>query len=140
MGFSASTKAAVSHLKGLAKVPSKIARAVATRLDNRYRDMFANERDPYGRPWAPLKASTLRRKGGNSVVLYRTGALNAETSVTPAAGSGVKIKLGPAAIYAQEGDPGRNRPPRLLLPSYGLPATWRQDIRTEAEAAVKGAR
>jgi hypothetical protein len=134
MGFSGNTKAALSRLRELKTVPSRISKRVAVYVDEQYRDMFAGEHDPYRRPWAALAPSTIKRKGGNSVILYRIGALNAGTHVKPARGAGVLITLGPNAIYAQEGDPGKNRPPRLLLPLYGIPAHWRAFIRAEAEA------
>jgi hypothetical protein len=132
MGLSGSSKLGIARLRDLAKVTSRISRDVAARIDNRVQDMFASESDPYGRAWPALKASTVKRTRGNSVVLYRKGKLRAGTRVVPARGAGVRIIFGPAAEHANEGAPNRAR--RLLLPEYGIPAKWRQDIRDAAAA------
>jgi len=135
-GVYGSSKNAASRIaKFAAEIPQRLAKELAPMLDERTRDMFANEADPYGRPWAPLKASTIRRKKGNSVILYRANLLGPGTYVLYT-GRRLVFTYGPAAQYAQDGDQGRgNRPPRLLAPTFGIPATWKLDAK-RAQAAI----
>lgn len=144
-GVYGSTKnAAVRLEKFAAELPAKLAKALAPMLDERTRDMFANETDPYGNKWAPLAASTLRRKRltpGGPVILYRHGELGPGSYVLYT-GRRLVFTFGPAAQHAQDGDPGRgNRPPRLLAPTFGIPKSWRDDAkRAQAEIAKRGAK
>jgi hypothetical protein len=135
-GVYGSTKNAASRLaKFAAEVPQRVAKELAPMLDERARDMFANEADPHGNPWAPLKASTVRRKKGNSVILSRTNNLGPGTYVLYT-GRRLVFTYGPGAQYAQDGDQGRgNRPPRYLAPLFGVPKSWKEDAK-RAQAAV----
>jgi phage gpG-like protein len=137
-GIYGSTKNAAKRLENFAQeIPAKVAKQLAPMLDERVRDMFTNETDPYGNKWAPLKASTLRRKKGNSVILYRTGALG-QGSYVLYTGRRLVFTFGPAAQYAQDGDPGRgNRPPRMVAPAYGMPKPWRDDAKRAAAEVAK---
>jgi len=138
-GVYGSSKTAASRIaKFAAEVPQRLAKELAPMLDERTRDMFANEADPYGKPWAPLKASTIRRKKGNAVILYRNNNLGPGTYVLYT-GRRLVFTYGPAAQYAQDGSD--NRVPRLVAPAYGIPATWREDARrAQAAIAAKGAK
>ncbi len=118
--------------RALARVPSRVATPLAERLSERVRDTYANECDPYGVPWAPLAASTVRRKGGNSVILSRTGASAADCGARPMGNAGVQVYAGGAAGWHSA--PSGTRPARPVLPTRGLPPAWREDI-----AAVLGA-
>lgn len=137
-------KGAIARLEKFTKSfrPS-VAKALAPRIDQRIRDMFTNETDPYGRPWAPLKASTLRRKrnsAGGSIILSRTFELS-NSSYALYTGQRIVITFGASGQYAQEGDSGRgNRPPRLLLPSFGPPKTWKADAEAAASEVAKRVR
>ncbi len=119
-------------VRELGGVPSRASSALADRLTERMRDCFTTESDPYGVPWAPLKASTVRRKGGNAVVLYRTGETGASCYARPMGGAGVALTAGGAAVWHMT-DSG-TRPARKVLPDHGLPPAWREDV-----AAVLGA-
>lgn len=137
-GVYGSTKNAGTRLaKFAAEVPSKVAKELAPMLDERTRDMFANETDVYDNAFAPLAASTVRRKKGNSVVLYRTNQLGPGTYVLYT-GRRLVFTYGPKAQYAQDGDQGRgNRPPRLLAPAYGIPKSWKADAAAAAARVAK---
>jgi hypothetical protein len=140
-GVYGSTKNAAARVaKFAAEVPQRVAKELAPLLDQRARDMFTNETDVYGRPFAPLAASTVRRKGGNSVPLYRDNLLGPGTYVLYT-GRRLVFTYGPKAGYAQDGDPGRgNRPPRLLAPTFGIPKSWLADLATaRARVAAKRA-
>jgi hypothetical protein len=140
-GVYGSTKNAATRVAKLAaEIPQRVAKELAPRLDQRARDMFANEEDVYGKPFAPLAASTVRRKKGNSVILYRNNELGPGTYVLYT-GRRLVFTYGPAAQYAQDGDAGRgNRPPRLLAPTFGIPKTWLADLAAaRARVAARGA-
>lgn len=126
-----------ASLAKLAGVPSRAAPAVAIAIDNKLQDSFANECDAYGRPWAPLAPSTVKRKKGNSVIMYRTGASRAATHAVAAAGAGVRIATGPKMAFhlAASG----TRPARPILPIYGMPASWNAAIKSAVDAAYKRA-
>lgn len=135
-GVYGSTKNAATRVSRFAaEVPQRIARELAPMLDNRVRDQFANETDPYGKPLAPLKASTIRRKRGNAVILYRTGRLGAGSHVR-FAGRRLVFTYGPASQYAQDGEPGE-REPRHVAPAYGIPASWKADAAAAAARVAK---
>lgn len=119
-------------LRGLSGVPSRAAGPLAERISERVRDTYANECDPYEVPWAALKDSTVRRKHGNSVILTRTGASQADCGARPMSGSGIAVYAGGAAVWHMQAS--GTRPARPVLPTHGLPPAWREDI-----AAVLGA-
>jgi hypothetical protein len=133
-------KGAISRLE---KFSTSFRPAVAKRLAPRIRDMFTNETDPYGRKWAPLKTSTLRRKRnspGGSIILSRTFELS-NSSYALYTGKRIVITYGASGQYAQEGDSGRgNRPPRLIVPSLGQPKTWKDDAEAATNEVVKAAK
>jgi hypothetical protein len=126
-----------ASLAKLAAVPSRAAPAVALEIDNLLLKSFADECDAYGRKWAPLAPSTVKRKKGNTVIMYRTGASQAATHAVAAQGAGVRISTGPKMAYHLE--PSGTRPARPILPIYGLPATWRAAIKSAVDAAYQRA-
>lgn len=133
-------KGAISRLEKFStSFRPAVAKALAPRIDQRIRDMFTNERDPYDRPWTPLAASTLRRKRyspGGSIILSRTFEL-ANSSYALYTGKRIVITYGALGQYAQEGDTGRgNRPPRLIMPSFGMPKTWKLDVEAATNETV----
>lgn len=137
-------KGAISRLeKFTTSFRPAVAKALAPRIDQRIRDMYTNETDPYGRPWAPLKTSTLRRKRkspGGSIILSRTFELS-NSSYALYTGKRIVITYGASGQYAQEGDSGRgNRPPRLIMPSFGMPKTWKADAEAAAAEVAKRVR
>ena len=133
-GITGSTLGTQRVLKDLLKVPSRIAPKVAGRLDQRIQDQYANETDAYGKPWAKLKASTIRRKRGNNVVHYRTGKQRAQARVSAMRGAGIKIVYGDTAHRSHMG--GAHRVARSIAPTVSMPKTWAADIRAEAEVDV----
>jgi hypothetical protein len=126
-----------ASLAKLAGVPARAAPAVAIAIDAKLLDSFANECDAYGKPWAPLAPSTVKRKRGNTVIMYRTGASQAATHAVAAAGAGVKISIGEKLQYHQ--GPSGTRPARPILPVYGMPASWNAAIKLAVDAAYKRA-
>ena len=125
-------------LRKLLEVPAKAAPEVAVAIDNKLQDSFANECDAYGNKWAALAPSTVKRKGGNTVIMYRTGASRAQTHAVAARGSGVKVTIGEKLQHHMA--PEGTRPARPILPTHGLPATWRAAIKAAVDASFARAK
>lgn len=135
-GIHGSTKNAATRVaKFGAEITGKLAKAFAPLLDKRIQEQFNNETDPYGKPLAPLKPSTIRRKGGDSRILRRTNEMQASTYVY-APGGKLVIRYGDKAQYAQDGEPDE-REPRHVAPAYGIPKTWNDDLKKAAEIVAK---
>jgi hypothetical protein len=118
----------------------KVAKRLAVRLAERQRDMFANERDVYDKPFAPLAESTLQRKRyspGGPLILSRTFELWNSSYVLFTGGRAV-WHIGESGQYAQLGDTGRgNRPRRRLWPEGVVPKTWTQDMKASADEEAR---
>lgn len=115
----------------LSDVPARTAAVAAPRLDALVRQQFANGTDPYGRPWAPLKASTIAR-GRRPPPLTASGRLAAGTGVKvrPGKRAGLAIRIGaPYGTFHQTGT--RYMVARRIAPQFGLPKEWRR-VLTEA--------
>lgn len=137
-GIYGSTKNAATRVaKFGAEISGEVAKIFAPILDKRIQEQFDNETDPYGNPQAPLKASTVRRKNGDVRILRRTNEMQASTYVH-APGGKLVIRYGDKAKYAQDGDPGRGaRVPRMVAPAYGIPKSWREDLKKAAVLAAQ---
>jgi hypothetical protein len=121
-------------VRQLSRVPSQAARGAAPKIERLLKDQFVEGRDPYGEAWEPLAESTIAR-GRNAPPLTDTEALS-DVSVMPAHGAGIQVKLGaPYGAFHQVGT--RAMPARTILPSHGLPASWRDAIAREVKAAVR---
>lgn len=114
------------------QIPKATARKLAPKIDARIQACFDNGRDPYGKPWAPLKPSTIVRKKGDARILIRTGMSRALTYVANLAPEGVRITIGGALGWHM--NPAKHRVARPILPIHGLPKTWAQDARDVAGA------
>ncbi len=117
-------------LDRMARVPSRVAVPAARALETRWRASYAAGTDPYGKPWAPLKPSTVRRKG-HATILVETGETFDLTRVLALPGAGIKFTVGPKGFWHLTAT--ENRAARPILPLYGLPATWRADIQAVAQ-------
>ena len=126
----------------LTEIRGKVAKRYAVvYLSERQRDMFTNETDVYGKPFAPLAASTLKRKRyspGGPIILSRTFELG-NTSYVLFTGGRVVWHIGETGQYAQVGDTGRgNRPRRRLWPEGVVPKDWKQDLEKAKRDVEKG--
>jgi hypothetical protein len=128
-------------LEELARLPHKLAVTAAPLISAELRDQFRAGVDPYGKPWAPLKPSTLRKHGPPP--LTDTRAL-ADGTKAYAGRGGILVVLGRSyGAFAQTGFrvKGTRVPPRRILPNRGLPAAWRaildRTARALAEKAVR---
>lgn len=109
-----------SAMRALAHVPSRASRGAAVSIGKLIQRQFDTGTDPYGRPWKPLKRSTIERKG-HAQIGVDSRKMRDSIDVRPMSGAGVQITVGPeySAYFA------RRRP---LFPNKGLPVTWRKAI------------
>jgi hypothetical protein len=143
-------------MRDLARVPSRVSRAVADDISDEIQRSMDASVDPYGRPWR------LTRSGGRTQLLD-TGGGRASIIVRPTAGAGIRITIGELhMIYHQFGgrshlkgpsgtsadrrkhrDFGRDRdrskgrmqpPQRMYIPFEVLPRTWGEIVLGHIEA------
>jgi hypothetical protein len=127
----------------LALLPQRVARDAAPKLDKLVKQQFARGVDPYGRPWAPIKLSTKKRRKGRKGAppLTDTGRLRSGTGVKVTR-AGAKLVLGASyGYFSQVGT--KHMPARRIFPQFGIPAAWRevlrQSARTERQRILRGA-
>lgn len=102
-------------------------------LERRTKERFQDEKDPDGRPWAPLKKATLRRKK-TKAILRETSTLVASIRFLPPTKNQVKVVPGVEyGIYPQLGT--KYAPAR---PYLGITAQDVTDIRGIFEDYIAG--
>jgi hypothetical protein len=109
----------------LSDVPARTAAIAAPKLDRLVQQQFANGADPYGRPWAPLKAATIAR-GRRPPPLTDTRKLRDGTGVKvrPGKRAGLVMRIGASyGAFHQTGT--RYMTARRIMPQHGLPREWR---------------
>jgi hypothetical protein len=125
------------RIADLASVPSRAARAVASGLALEIEEEFADGRDPYGDPWAPLAPATID-KGRFPPPLTDTAAMRKSVAVRPMVGAGVAITVDHPAQVHQTGWSGKSGtgPARPVLPSRAMPPAWEEIIEAAVTKAV----
>lgn len=129
-------------------------------------DTFRNQRDPYGRDWAPLARERTRdrkarlrvlKRGqkprGQKILIDTARMRNSTTAIQHGRSGGVAIPTGYAAVHQDGGRVMRGGrqvgviPRRMMLPDrkMGLPGHWQRMIQREAVGLLtrwvkKGAR
>lgn len=123
-----------SALAELEGIPSRIAREVADGINEELASQFDRGTDPYGKPWAPLRPETVRRKSGDARILRRADELSASTEARPSAGAGIEITSIEYGQFHQSGT--KHMPRRAVLPDEGeLPPAWLDIIDAATEKA-----
>ncbi len=123
-----------ANLAELSDVPSRAARGAAARINVALQEQFDGEHDPDGRPWAKLLPQTVRRKGGDSRILQRTGEMREGTYARPSQGSGIEISSVEYASFHQTGT--KHMTKRPVLPAQdGLPDEWTEIVDDEVAKA-----
>lgn len=127
-------------LRRLSELPQQVAREAKPAIDRQLREEFLNGTDPYGRPWAPLKPSTLAT-GRKPPPLTDSGALKRGTRVELRRRNGLVLLTGPHGYFHQVGfRVGRTRvPPRRVLPQFGFPIGWKLILRDAARRCARRA-
>ncbi len=126
-----------ANLNRLVRVPSRIARRGAIALTNQVHTDTASGLDCYGKPFAPLAASTVA-KGRRPPPMVATGASLDATVFKPMGGAGIAMFLGGAFKHHLRAY--KTRPSRQVAPvRAGMPASWKRRIETEERREVLAA-
>lgn len=126
-----------ANLNKLARIRSQVAKAGAQGITNQIHADTSSGLDCYGKPFAPLKPSTLA-KGRRPPPMVATGASLDATRAKPLAGAGIAVDVGGA--YEHHLRKTKNREARQVVPvRAGLPASWNRRLKLAEEMAVKRA-
>jgi hypothetical protein len=126
----------------LGQLPRRLAVAAAPDITRAIAAQFRDGVDPYGKPWAPLKPSTLQKHGPPP--LTYTGELKGGTKAEPMTGMrvGLTIRIGAryGAFHQVGFRVGRTKvKPRKILPNRGMPASWRVILTRHARELARRA-
>lgn len=122
-----------ANLNKLARVPSQFATLGAQRLTILVHANTSSGLDAYGKPFAPLAVSTLRR-GRQPPPMMDTGSSLGETRFTALGGAGIAMIVGGAYKYHVRSY--KTRPARSVAPERaGIPAAWSRVLR-DVETSV----
>lgn len=125
--------------KRLTAVPSRMAAASALEIEKMWRKSYMASQNPYGKEFAALQPSTIKRKGHDWIMVRSQETLDM-TRVRPLPGAGISLRTGQNASWHLE--PSGSRPERAILPLSGLPATWTAALKRiaveQARKAVRG--
>ncbi len=124
-----------ANINRLAQIPARASRAVSDRINDRLQEGYDRGTDPYGRPWAPLQASTLA-KGRHPPPLTASGDMRRGTIAKPLQRGGVGLLL-PFPGQIHMGGSVRNLPARPPLPRGPVPAAWKADIESSVRDAFR---
>lgn len=121
---------ALRRLQQHAADPEPAMQEIAELLRESSEQSFDDQQSPDGRPWAPLKPATARRKqkkGYSSLALVRDGFLRTLTAVaTPTvAVAGSNLPYAAVHHFGSKPDSGQNIPAR---PYLGLRPDYRDEI------------
>lgn len=123
-------KRLINNLAELAGTPSRIVKPVIVSFNARLQVQFKQATDSYGTPWVPIAPSTVRKKGGSTLIMIETGKTKTETKAIALPGAGIGFVSTTYAGYHI--DRVGNRPARPIFPHRkDLPIAWRKDIETE---------
>jgi hypothetical protein len=123
-------------LRDLAHIPSQVSAEVSKELTKELQKEYTSGSDPYGKPWAPLKPSTLA-KGRRPPPLTDTGRMKSGTVAFPLPGAGVAVVVG--AEYGKYHQTGTSKmEARPILPDKGMPPKWREIVKRVASKAIAG--
>jgi hypothetical protein len=124
-------------LDRLSRVPARFCRRAADELTTQIHRDTAAGLDAHGRPFAPLRPSTLAN-GRHPPPMTDTGQSLAATRARPLGGAGIAIELG--GHYRHHMHPTPNREARRVLPVFGMPAAWSEALRrAELQAVAEAA-
>lgn len=138
-GFSGDSRALLNlgaRLRELASVPSQAAKTASEDIADLIEKEFEAGNDPYGKPWAPLRPSTLKR-GRRPPPLTDTRQLRESVEVKPAKGAGIQITMDEVpGVFHQSGT--KNMAKRAILPDgQKMPDPWTQAIADATDDAVQ---
>jgi hypothetical protein len=125
-------------LSNPAAILEAASKAIGEECIGLIKDGFRNERDPYGRRWAPKQ-----RPDGRKVLSGKTGRLKIGWKLTTV--NRHEVRVTPSVSYAEphqnprRGPDGNlKRPKRMMVPdaARGIPPAWKREIREAAAEAI----
>lgn len=123
----------------LGAVAPRVAELAAPVIESAIESEFANGRDPYGSPWAPLEPNTIA-KGRHAPPLTDTGLFRNRTTVR------AQVDGQPGIVVSMPEQPGafhqlgtRHMAARPVLPYRGIPRMWSDALRRASVQAMKEA-
>ncbi len=128
----------LSLIERLSDVPARTAAIAAPKLDRLVQRQFENGVDPYGRPWAPLRPSTIGtgRKPPPLTGFTRKLRDGTGVKVRPGGRAGLVVKIGaPYGTFHQTGT--RFMVARRIMPQFGMPAAWRAVLTDASREACQ---
>jgi hypothetical protein len=123
----------------LRRVPRLTAVKAQAPLLRAVQDEFVKGQDPYGRPWAPLRPSTLAIHGPPPLSRSLTLAVDTDVSLLDGIKNGLAITLGAAYGYFHQVGFRHGKghvPARKILPERGMPRRWREILERAAKEAI----
>jgi len=136
----ASFRKLMDRLADLATVPSRAAATAAPEIASLIQGQFDAGKDPYDKPWAPLKASTLKRwPHRGPPPLTDTEKMRGSVKVKPMQGAGISLTIdAPPANIHQSGS--KFMAARAIFPDGSeLPIEWQGVIQDATDSAFKKA-
>lgn len=122
-----------ANLAKLARVPSQASAEASKDINQLIDREYAEGKDPYGKPWAPLRSATLAT-GRTPPPLTATGKMRKGTLARPLPSIGIGLQLPSPGIFHQRGT--RRMRARPILPYGGMPRAWSAAIRTATARAL----
>lgn len=125
------------NIERMARIPARAAALAAPAIAREIDAQFTTGHDPYGRPWAPLRPSTIA-KGRKPPPLTDTREMRDGATVRPMQGAGIAITFASEipAIFHNKGT--RYMARREILPTNVFPASWERALEQATAAAFKG--
>lgn len=126
----------------LGDLPRRLAVAAAPEITKLQRAQFTLGQDPYGRPWKSLAMATLRRGRRPPPLTAETKQLRDGTDTIPMLASRIGLRHRVMAAYGvhhQYGAPRAHLPKREILPTRGLPESWRRVLDEQAKLLARRA-
>jgi hypothetical protein len=139
----ASLKGLERTLERLAYVPRNVAVIASPKLTALVQAQFRAGTDPYGRPWRPLRPSTIAT-GRHNPPLTATAKLRDGTKARPRPGgrAGIEFRIGTRyGRFHQTGFRVRKTfvAPRRILPQHGIPQAWSRVLHDATRQAIREA-
>lgn len=124
----------IRNLERLSEVPSQVSKEVVGKITQELQNEYKAGQDSYGKAWAPLKPSTLKR-GRTPPPLTSTGKMSGGTKAFPLPNAGVGINLPFPGFFHQKGT--KNMAARKVLPEKTLPKNWYAAIKDAATKTIR---
>ncbi len=128
-GDFAGLAAVIGELEGMADLVGDICVESSAEIEQAIDSQFTLGTDPYGKAWAPLKASTLKRHPHrHDPPLTDTGAMRSSVTVQ-ATMDFIGVTIADPAGYHQDGTDHMVSRPIIPSDARGIPPAWEAAIR-----------